>query len=81
MLICNATGGGKSLTFQILSLTRDHAVTIVVSPLLALAKVQSNQNPYTKAYSLHDSLLLAPKSKNACLFRDLYLYLANSLPA
>ena len=33
------TGGGKSLTFQIPPLTKEYAVTGVVCPLIALAKV------------------------------------------
>lgn len=32
-------GGGKSITFQLPALTTEHAVTVVVCPLLALAKV------------------------------------------
>ena len=33
-------GGGKSLAFQLPCLTQDHGFTVVVSPLIALAKDQ-----------------------------------------
>lgn len=36
------TGGGKSLAFQLPCLTQDHGFTVVVSPLIALAKDQVN---------------------------------------
>ena len=39
VLLILPTGGGKSLTFQIPPLTREYAVTGVVCPLIALAKV------------------------------------------
>ena len=35
-------GGGKSLAFQLPCLTHDHGFTVVVSPLIALAKDQVN---------------------------------------
>ena len=45
VLLILPTGGGKSLTFQIPPLTKEYAVTGVVCPLIALAKVNlSHQN-------------------------------------
>jgi len=34
-------GGGKSLTFQLPALSKEFAVTVVVCPLIALAKVSN----------------------------------------
>ena len=40
MLLILPTGGGKSLCFQLPPLCQDKALTVVVSPLIALAKDQ-----------------------------------------
>ena len=39
VLLVLATGGGKSLAFQVPPLTKAAAVTVAVCPLIALAKV------------------------------------------
>eukprot|EP00210_Caulerpa_lentillifera_P002736 g2615.t1 len=39
-LLVLATGGGKSLTYQLPPLMKDHSFTVVVSPLIALARDQ-----------------------------------------
>lgn len=40
VLLVLPTSGGKSLTFQVPALVEAHAVTVVVTPLLALAKAR-----------------------------------------
>jgi len=40
MQLCSATGGGKSMTFQLPALAKGNCFTVVVGPLMALAKDQ-----------------------------------------
>jgi superfamily II DNA helicase RecQ len=44
VLLFLPTGGGKSLCFQLPPLCQPHAVTVVVSPLISLAKDQVTSN-------------------------------------
>lgn len=40
MQLCSAVGGGKSMTFQLPALAKGNCFTVVVGPLMALAKDQ-----------------------------------------
>lgn len=70
VLLILPTGGGKSLAFQVPALSREHAVTIVICPLIALAKARIFLKSFTvslrdgKVAKMH---ILHPRWRNKVL--------------